>query len=77
MNGGFSTKITWAFLLFKSRKTRISYILLIDKGVQGTAVNLALTSMHGRSFEITLTVPLIKSVVFIRRLDEQSAQAGK
>ena len=40
-------------------------------------MNRTLLSLHERSFEIALTVPLMKSVVFIRRLDEQSAQAGK
>ena len=43
---------------FSQKNMMISSTFLIRLGFKGTVVNRALPSLHGRSFEITLTVPL-------------------
>ena len=41
---------------------------LLDKAFKGTVVNHTLTSLHERSLEITLTVPLIKTHITTQKV---------
>ena len=58
---GFSVKVTSAMFIRSNEET------LNDNGIfdgfKGTVVNRALPPLHGGSFEITLTVPLIPQAI--------------
>ncbi len=43
---------------FKKQKHGFIIYVLYDKAFQGIVVNRALSSLHGKSHEITLSVPL-------------------
>ena len=54
----FHNSLETLILISLQTKTLINYS---DKAFKGTFVNRALSSLHGGSLEITLTVPLIAS----------------
>ena len=67
-NCGFSAKLTCAFLLHENiwdlselntpRKKNNTFHIRSDTGLDGTVVNRALSSLHGKSLVIKLTSPL-------------------
>ena len=47
------------FVIFKTNCLQLGFLYLIDLRIsKGSIANLALSSLHGESFEITLTVPV-------------------